>query len=398
MIPRTCYLLLALGAGGLGASGCVAGPLMPDPGSGHSHLTGFSWDRVPTYLHLGDTPARPLTEAQLDFMAQNFPFVALEKSHGLGQHASSEQGIYATARELKARNPAIKVLFYFNAFINWQPYEAFARYDEAWTLRDLQGEIVTHPSGTPRPDPSIPAMRHWWADTVARAMHEGPLDGVFVDALPQFFSPDMVMRLGADRARAVQEGARLMINLTKEKIGPDRVLLANGTRGTRFRELLDWEGIDGVMIEHFGVLHTTAPQDLKADLETFALAEGRGKFVALKGWPGFMWLNQEMMRRPHAELRELARENIEFPLACFLVAATPGSWFCYSWGYRSHHGMLESYPELSRPLGSPRSAAVWEDYVARREFEHATVWVDLATRESRINWHPAAVSAASSHE
>ncbi len=48
-----------------------------------------------------------------------------------------------------------------------------------------------------------------------------------------------------------------------------------------------------------------------------------------------------------------ARENITFPLACFLVAAQPYSYFCYSWGYRDQHGSLDSYPEFEKPLGEP---------------------------------------------
>jgi hypothetical protein len=392
MPSRPLLFLLVLGIFGWGTSNTPADQTEIAAGADWHHLTGFSWDRVPVYLHLGDSPARPLTEEQLDFIAQNFTLVALEKSHGLKHHATSEQGIYATARALKARNPAIKVLFYFNAFINWQPYEAFERYDEAWTLRDRQGEIVTHPSGTPRPDLSLPAMREWWVDTVARAMREAPLDGVFVDALPQLFAPDLERQLGQEQAQAVRQGAELMINLTKARLGPERLVLANGTRGERFREILHWAGIDGVMIEHFGVRQAASSAEMRADLETFALAEAQGKFVALKGWPGFMWIDQDMMRLPEQQLLQLARERINFPLACFLVAATPGAWFCYSWGYRSHHGMLAPYAEFDRPLGPPLGDAHWEGYVARREFQHAAVWVDLAAREARIDWYsPGAV-------
>ena len=118
-----------------------------------------------------------------------------------------------------------------------------------------------------------------------------------------------------------------MIVLTKRKIGADKILLANGTRTTDFREILDWEGIDGVMIEHFAGFKTDQPADIRADLETIALAAAKGKFVVLKGWPGFNWLDKEMMKRPEAELLKLAREQITFPLACFLVAARPGSLF-----------------------------------------------------------------------
>ena len=92
------------------------------------------------------------------------------------------------------------------------------------------------------------------------------------------------------------------------------------------------------------------------------------------------------MKRPYAELLQRARERITFPLACFLVAARPGSHFCYSWGYQAHHGMLDSYPEFERRLGPPRGDAVWDGLSAKREFEHASVWVDLTAKDARIEW------------
>lgn len=346
---------------------------------------GFSWDHVPLNIHFGKRTS-DLTDAEIDFLAQHSRFIALEKSHGASVHGSTEAGIADTARRLKGRNPEVKVLFYLNTFINWPGYEAFETYRSEWTLRDDSGEVVTHPSGTPRPDPSNADFREWWSNVVLGAVERGSLDGVFVDALPQALSPSLANRVGADRAEAIVAGLREMLALTKDKIGADKIVLANGIRGTNYREILDWKGIDGVMIEHFGAFKTDQPADIKADLDSVAIAAEKGKFVVIKGWPGFNWLDQEMMKRPHAELLQLARERITFPLACFLVAAQTGSHFCYSWGYRDPHGMLDSYPELERPLGPPQSDAKWHGLTATREFAHASVWVDIDNKEARIEW------------
>jgi hypothetical protein len=141
------------------------------------------------------------------------------------------------------------------------------------------------------------------------------------------------------------------------------------------------------MIEHFGGFKTDSSTDIKTDLDSIALAAAKGKFVVIKGWPGFNWLDKKMMQRPYAELLQLARERLTFPLACFLVAAQPGSHFCYSWGYREDQGMLDAYPEFDRPLGPPKAAATWAGLTATREFAHASVWVDLTTQQARIEWH-----------
>jgi hypothetical protein len=349
-------------------------------------LTGFSWERVPLNLHFGKRSG-DMTDAEIEFVARQSTFIALEKGHGVTPHGSTEAGIAATARRITQRNPASKVLFYFNAFINWPGYDAFKTYRPEWTLRTAAGEIVQHPSGTPRPDPSNAEFREWWSEVVATANRSAPLGGVFVDALPQALTPALAKQLGEEKARAIVAGLREMLALTKRKLGPDRVVLVNGIRTTDFREILDWAGIDGVMIEHFGAFKTDTPAAIKADLDSVALAAAKGKFVVIKGWPGFNFTEPEMMQRPYDELRRLARERITFPLACFLVAAQPGSHFCYSWGYTDRHGMLESYPEFDRPLGPPKGDATWVGLTATREFAHASVRVDLTTRQARIDWH-----------
>jgi hypothetical protein len=348
----------------------------------------FNWDRVPLYIHFGQRTG-DLTDGQIAFLASHSRWIALEKSHGVAVHGSTEKGIADTARRLKQRNPDVKVLFYFNAFVNWPGYDAFRTYREEWTLRGRDGQVVKHPSGTPRPDPSSAAFREWWSEVIAAAHRAAPLDGCFVDALPQALTPALARQVGDAKAQAIVRGLREMIALTKRKLGPGRVVVANGIRTTSFREILDWEGIDCVMIEHFASFGCDSPADIKADLDSMALAAVKGKSVIIKGWPGFNWLDKEMMKRPHDELLRLAREQITFPLACFLVGAQPGSHFGYSWGYTDRMGALDSYPELDRPLGPPKSDAVWDGLTATREFAHASVWINLPTKQARIDWKQA---------
>ncbi len=355
------------------------------PAAATSAFPGFNWDRVPLYIHFGQRSG-DLTDAQIAFLANHSRFITLEKSHGVAVHGSTEKGIADTARRLKQHNPDVRVLFYLNAFINWPGYDAFKSYHPEWTLRALDGQVVTHPSGTPRPDPSNVEFRAWWSEVVTAAHRAAPLDGVFVDALPQAISPGLARQVGDAKAKAIAQGLREMIALTRHKLGPGRCIVANGLRTTSFREILDWEGIDFVMIEHFGGFATDAPADIKADLNSIALAASKGKGVIVKGWPGFNWLDQDLMKRPNDELLGLARKRITFPLACFLIGARPGSYFSYSWGYTDRMGSLESYPEFERPLGPPKADATWSGLTATRDFTHASVWADLTTQQAEISW------------
>jgi len=344
----------------------------------------FQWDRVPVNIHFGKRSE--MTDDEIAFVASHSELVTLEKSHGVEAHGSTEKGTAATAARLKQRNQRVKVLFYFNAFVNWPGYDAFKTYRSDWTLRGADGQIAKHPSGTPRPDPSHAEFREWWSETVAQAVKSGNLDGVFADALPQSRSPALAKRLGSEKQQSVVDGLRQMLALTKRKLGNDKIVLANGIRAGQHLDFLDWEGIDGVMIEHFDAYHSKAPEDLKADLDSMGLAAAKGKFVVLKGWPALTAAESQVKGRSRGEQLRLARERITFPLACFLIGAQPGCHFCYSWGYRETDGGLDAYGEFERPLGQPRADAVWKGLTATRDFFHASVWIDLTNKQARIDW------------
>jgi hypothetical protein len=363
-----------------------AGRLAAAPDGSVRDVAANHWDRVPLALHFAKRTA-PMTAEELDFVASHSQLVTLEKGHGARSFGSTEAGIAATARELKQRNPKLRVLFYFNALVNWQGYDAFKSYSTEWDLRDSAGARVNHPSGQTRPDPSNPEWRKWWVQSAVHGVREGKLDGVFVDALPQALSPTGLReRLGAERAAAVVDGLRKLLAELKQALGSESVVLVNGTRGESYRELLDWDGVDGVMIEHFAAFESKSAADIRADLETLTQAEAKGRFVVLKAWPSFTWLDRERRKQPMTALLAQARADLDFPLACFLIGAARSSYFCYSWGYTHEHGMLTPYAEFEQKLGSPVGPATWDGLRATREFAHARVAIDLEQRTARIEW------------
>jgi hypothetical protein len=111
-----------------------------------------------------------------------------------------------------------------------------------------------------------------------------------------------------------------------------------------------------------------------------------GKIICFKAWPGFSMKDQEMMKRPHEELAKLAREQITFPLACYLVAAGRYSYFQYTWGWEGNCGTFDWYPEFDKPLGEPQGEARRDGWTYAREFEHASVSVDLEKKTGKIDW------------
>lgn len=227
-------------------------------------------------------------------------------------------------------------------------------------------------------------MRAWWSDAAKAAIEAGPVDGVFADALLQVIAPDKRELLGDEKYEAINEGLIEMLKETRRKIGPDKIILCNSLREGRGGRFLPTTS--GAMIEHFDHFNSTAKEAMAADIEQAIAAGKAGKIVVLKAWPGFSVLDKAMMEKPHDELARLARERLTFPLACFLVAAQPQSYLCYTWGYRDCDGTFEWYPQFDKPLGPPIGQAVRDGWTFTRRFQHAAVRADLETKTAKIEW------------
>ena len=354
----------------------------------------YSWETVPVCLHFGKTPGA-LTEEELKFVAETSPLVCLEKGHGSRVTGSTEKGIAYDARRLKEINPQVKVLYYWNAVLNYQLYDACAVVAENpdWVLRGKDGEPI-YKSGTLEQYNLLNAnFRQWWVKEAGRAMTEWDCDGVFMDALPQVKT--RVLRQlggGAETEQLLVDAVEEMMTGAQQAMGKEGILLYNGLRNLdRGGSTLGEEYLplaDGAMTEHFTAFASQSPEAIVRDIESIIEAGEAGKMVVVKGWPDpeFNWMNNEKMKEPKERLKQEAEEKMTFSLACFLVAAQAHSYFCYSWGYREHHGSLADYEQFRKPLGAPLGEARREGWEFKRSFQHASVWVDVAKREAKIEW------------
>ena len=365
------------------ANGCE-GQTEPDVPPGYPR---FSWDRVPVFIHFGKNDG--LTEEELRFVAAHTDFVCLEKGHGYLKYGSTEKGIEADAAALKRLNPEIRVLFYWNAFLDYSMYEAHHVYNShpEWWLRTLDGDLDVIRTNLKRYDFTNPEMRIWYA-AVAGAATEKSSDGIYMDAFPQVGAPANIDLWGEEKYREMQEGLHALIRDVRETMGEGNLIVFNGIRNVPGYSFgMDFVPVtDAAKIEHFGHFRSESKESMLRDMEAMMEAGRQGKIVIMKGWPGFDWLRPHVGQTAYEELLAEARKNITFPLACFLVAARPFSYFCYSWGYREQHGSLDWYPEFDKPLGEPKADAVRNGWEFTREFEHCRVWVNLETREAEIEW------------
>jgi hypothetical protein len=354
----------------------------------------FSWDTVPVYIHFGKSSG-PLSDSELGFVARVSDFVCLEKGHGRGQSGSTEQGIAHDAKRLKALNPKMKVLFYWNTFLNYPLYDAcreVARHPE-WIFRDKKDQPIYKTGTLQQYNLLNPEFRKWWASVAGKAVTEYGCDGIFMDAVNQAKRPIWMKRgWGEGEEGLLTQAVIDMMRLANKEMGEDALLVYNGLRSmdptgtTTGQEYLAHAG--GVMVEHFTAFRSRSKESIAADIEAITKAAGMGKIIVVKGWPDptFNWTNREKMRVPSSMLAHEARKKIIFSLACFLIAAQENCYFSYSWGWREQHGSLVDYPEFHKPLGKPKGRAKKEGWVYTRSYEHASVWANLADRKARIDW------------
>ncbi len=355
----------------------------------------FSWDRVPVYAHFGYDPN--LTPEQYDFLAKRFPLVTFAAGN---VRTEAEKGIAAGAAEIKKRNPSVKVLFYFAGDILHEPFtlsnESFPK--EGFIEKPSVKKTINSQTGKQSEqvrfyfDKSKTVTHEWWAGIAEKAVKEYGCDGVFADGLGSYG----LNLVAPEKEAAMRAGIMTMCWLSHEKMGPKGLILFNPLHGEENADLLP--ATDGAMIDNFDRTlfrsddtKPSAPDAKSLDLmtegiEAMSKASKQGKIVIFKAWPGFHQKDKELMKRPHVELVKLARERLTFPLASFLIAAGPNCHFQYTWGWGSDCGTFDWYPEFDKPLGAPKSDAKRDGFQYTREFEHASVFVDLEQKTAKTDW------------
>ena len=359
----------------------------------------FSWDRVPVYAHVG--LGEGLNSEQYTFLADHYDFIAftggsMSHEYRIQKELSFERIAANAARTIKIRNPKARVLFYWSG--------DFGR-DHAKISNSIIPKNATFPykKGTRNVqlfDTSNPALRKWWADVAGKAVHEYSCDGIFLDGGTAYAPGSSYERvLGKAKARELEEGMFAMIREAKQKMGKDSIIMLNPLHGPkngqRQEEALGWHYlnvVDGAMVDDFDraanlIARRQSKVYIADTIKTMSAAAKRGEIVVFKAWPGFTWWSdKELMKKSHAEQYAVSVKNLEFPLASFLIGAGEHCYFCYTWGWLPEYGSFDWYPEFDRPLGAPKGDAVQKGWTFQRDFEHASVSVDLEKRIGKIDW------------
>ncbi len=355
----------------------------------------FSWEVTPQYFMFGDTQ-RVLRGNEVRSIAARTDFLCIEKSHGLRVVGAAELGARHEAAAFKKIKPGIKVLFYFNSAYAYP----FTSYSKAFTqdkidqhpelkkflLVDPETGKLAHRRNVFFFDVLNSELRRWWVNTVARGVADSGCDGVFIDQMHGF------AWLRKDKGQDVEKAMGELMASLKKKMGPDKILLGNNANQAIAKYV--FPVVDAIMFEHYNerlLSKESLLQDWE-DMLRIAKAEKMSIFrIGVECDPGMSQQQdlRQSRRGRNERMAALARERLEYYLACYLIGAQPYSYFQYGWGWTLSSGSLQDYPELHKPLGVPKGAYRRTDpegWEFTREFEHASVWVDTEKGQAKITW------------
>lgn len=353
----------------------------------------FSWDVTPQYFMFGDTE-RVLYPEEVKSIAARTGFICIEKSHGMRQLGAAELGAKHEVAAFKKEKPGIKVLFYFNSAWAW-PFTSYNKgfaWDEIENHPELKKFLVINPETGELNhrrqvfsfDVLNPEFRKWWVDTVIKGVETSGADGVFIDQMHGF------AWLRPDRSKEVERAMGELMASLKRKLGPDKILLGNNAHDEIARYV--FPSIDANMFEHYGE-KLLSKEALLRDWDDMLKIAKAGKMsifrIGVEADPFDKREGSDKEADRHDRIALMAKERLEYWLACYLIGAQPYSYFQYGWGWTLASGSLYDYPELHKPLGPPKgpfkrlSPDEWE---FTREFEHASVWVDTERGQGKITW------------
>jgi hypothetical protein len=355
----------------------------------------FSWDTVPRWLAIRN--ADVYSDDQIETIANNYQLVLLEKANKAG-FDTVDEGIKDTAKRLKVINSKIKNIFYWNSYIHYTGYshdDEYAENAESWSNLDNDGEIYLHKDKYYTYNPSVEDMRTWWVDFPAKIATDANIDGVFVDNMRS-----------ADEDQLFVDGKPstdylTMINALWESMPDDKLLMGNALRNefnNGNRAVM--EILDGSYLERWSMscdddlpVQTTADA-MSVSIQLMREALAQGKFVAFQTTA---WSDEDIPDDYDDKLVYMG-ENVDFPLAIFLIVAQENAYFSYQLGVNvkdsAENVWDSSYIDvLSHRLGEPLGDPVKDGYVYTRSFEYVDVWLDLEAEKAILTWRDEPLSA-----
>ena len=364
-----------------------------------SNYPDFSWDKVPRWLAIRDNS--PYTDYDIKAIANNYQMVMLEKANMQGME-STEAGTLSAAQRMKAVNPNIKTLFYWNSWINYGGYTANVEYDKndwAWSNHtiDFNGNEIIYKfkDWYNTYNYSSPGLRKWWVKTALEMVKNNAIDGVFIDKVSAKDPYEGPFFIDGEPAT---DYIRMLDSLS-QALPAGKLFFGNTLRNSRWngnRENMRYS--HGSYLEGWaGPYDGNVPAQTEADAISVSIQLMREALLKRKiinfqtdaGNSPFVTVPPESERSEN-NMKSFYRAAVQFPLAVFLIVADTSAYFSFQnsvttarpdWEWNSSF-----IDEFHRPLGKPLGAPVRNGYIYTRSYEKVNVWVNVETKEARITW------------
>lgn len=323
----------------------------------------FSWDVVPRSLILRKNTA--YTDAELSNIADIYSLVILEKSNNAG-FATDQEGMLDTAARLKALNPDIKIVFYWNSLIYFGNYGVDTSIENPTNFNNWIDSELTLREGLPTYNRNNQNMINWWVGTAQTMMSNSQIDATFIDKGSD--TPDTMLDPLFNNLRFSKF---LMGNFIRtEFVGGnrDKLIQADGSYFERWKRDRNW-----------------GPQPGRNHVDTIATQ------IALM---------QEMVDKDKIIMLKIddmddtspatMANDVDYELGIFLIGAGEFSYFSYQ---ASVNAREDSYlwetsyiDEFTNRLGPPTGLAVRDGAIFTRSFQYADVTLDAYNQNANIVW------------
>lgn len=365
------------------ASAALRAPMAPTLQLDAGYTRGVFW---------GSNPTGPFTDAQIAQITTHYRYVVIGASHG-GFNVATQ---LADVARLRAANPDIKVLWYWNSkHYLWEDNHKFyvKGFDlGSMALHGMDGSVVVFKSGA-RPggigvyvDTRSAAFRAFYLDIANRAIAAG-YDGVAMDSfrpLTLGTDPDAVKAVGSVGVRDWNIAQQWLLAEVNAAM-PGKIVLYNGISQTVKsqvnRGLGPLDSTRATLNESFCIERDVPASvaHLTADIKLMQARNDRVLLEKVNFGVGKAWTSAQ---------RSAFRDKYgAFCLGVFLVGWRPGSTY---FGFSDGYGLTQLDADMALEqsaikLGAPVSdATISSTGIATRVYKRGTVVVNLSPTAQRV--------------
>ena len=293
----------------------------------------FSWDNIPLYMHMRKGIA--FTQEELSYLAK-FPIITLEKTTGSTTYGSTEKGSLEAAKAIKAYNPDTKVLYYRNIMVHYGGYDVNNSLGKVENplLKDASGNTnIVHGGKRGAYDLTDPGLQDWWLDHCEDMAGYEHIDGLFIDGNIKALEPVFLGKeIGAEKKSAVAEAYGKMMKELDDRVGENKILIANLIRARLPNSGLDYmNSFDGSYLEAFEnpANGFTRLEYVARAIDATQQAAQDGKIICMSMGLGRARKTGIGIDDTRMDARENARvqDRLTYSLAIFLICAEKYSYF-----------------------------------------------------------------------